>query len=188
MQMLWLKWWMQLKILDPSHLWSLAWGKILKFNWIDFCSNKRHTGNRGRKWVTLRSEDLKKSMLWLLFSIGTTIYLHCLSDGIEVSKHATQSSLLHEAFKDRLGKTEHYNIPPELLYLLPVHHGLAFLEETFSIEEIDVIIKELHSNKFPGPDAFNSDFIKKCWSIIKQEFYDLCNQFLQRWCLPTKHQ
>ena len=79
-----------------------------------------------------------------------------------------------------LGKIEYYNIPPELLYLLPVHHGLSFLEETFSTEEIDVIIKDLHSNKSLGPDGFNSNFIKKCWSIIKKDFYDLGNQFLRR--------
>lgn len=31
--------------------------------------------------------------------------------------------------------------------------------------------------KSPGPDGFNSDFIKKCWPTIYEDFYDLCNAF-----------
>jgi retron-type reverse transcriptase len=43
--------------------------------------------------------------------------------------------------------------------------------------EIDSIIKSLPSDKSPGPDGFNTNFIKKCWHIIAQDFYDLCEKF-----------
>jgi hypothetical protein len=38
-------------------------------------------------------------------------------------------------------------------------------------EEIDTIVKRLPSDKAPGPDGFNGLFIKKCWNIIKNDFY-----------------
>lgn len=64
-----------------------------------------------------------------------------------------------------------------MLNLLTAHPDLSFLEAPFTKEEIDAVIKELPSNKSSGPDGFNTDFIKKCWPIIKSDFYDLCEQF-----------
>lgn len=49
--------------------------------------------------------------------------------------------------------------------------------EPFSVEEIDSVVKTLPSDKAPGPDGFNTDFIKSCWHIIKQDFYNLCDAF-----------
>jgi hypothetical protein len=45
--------------------------------------------------------------------------------------------------------------------------------ETFTNEEIDRAIKEMPSERAPGPDGFNMQFIKKCWHIIKPDFYQL---------------
>jgi hypothetical protein len=50
---------------------------------------------------------------------------------------------------------------------------LAWLEETFTVEEIDAVIKNLPNDKAPGPDGFNNEFIKRCWHFIKYDFYDL---------------
>jgi hypothetical protein len=36
------------------------------------------------------------------------------------------------------------------------------LVEPFSQEEIDIIIKDLKSDKSPGLDGFNTDFMKNC--------------------------
>jgi hypothetical protein len=47
----------------------------------------------------------------------------------------------------------------------------------FLKQEIDSIVVALPSDKSPGPDGFNTNFIKKCWPIISQDFYDLCDQF-----------
>lgn len=78
-----------------------------------------------------------------------------------------------------LGQIDGFHIPDDLLNLLNVHQGLHFLEEPFTKEEIDAIIKELPSNKSPRPDGFNTDFIEKCRPIIKKDFYDLCDQFFK---------
>ena len=61
--------------------------------------------------------------------------------------------------------------------LLQVSSELGWLEDPFTTEEIDSVISNLPSDKSPGPDGFNTDFIKKCWPILKQDFYNLCQAF-----------
>ena len=41
------------------------------------------------------------------------------------------------------------------------------------------MIKSLPNDKSPGPDGFNNEFMKKCWPIIKHDFYKLCNDFFE---------
>jgi hypothetical protein len=54
---------------------------------------------------------------------------------------------------------------------------LEDLVNPFTTEEIDGIIKELKSDKSPGPDEFNTDFMKRCCEVIKSDFYELCTRF-----------
>ena len=49
--------------------------------------------------------------------------------------------------------------------------------ETFGKDEIDAVVKGLPSDKAPGPDGFNTDFLKKCWPISCEDFYRLCEAF-----------
>jgi len=55
--------------------------------------------------------------------------------------------------------------------------GLDILALPFQHEEIDIIIRCLTTDKEPGPDGFNGMFMKRCWSIIKNDFYALCEEF-----------
>jgi hypothetical protein len=41
-------------------------------------------------------------------------------------------------------------------------HDLMHLDEPFNDNEIDMIIKEIPSDRAPGPDGFNEAFLKKC--------------------------
>jgi hypothetical protein len=61
--------------------------------------------------------------------------------------------------------------------LLNASQELGCLSDPFSSEEIDFIVQILPHDKSPGPDGFNTDFLKKCWPIIKYDFYDLCTTF-----------
>lgn len=74
----------------------------------------------------------------------------------------------------------------DLQTLLGQHADLASLDEPFTHEEIDNVVSSLPSHKSPGSDGFNTDFIKKCWHVIKQDFYDLCQAFyLGQICLQS---
>jgi hypothetical protein len=60
--------------------------------------------------------------------------------------------------------------------LIRIDHA-AVLEEPFSKEEIDSIIQLLPTEKSPGPDGFNGEFLKKRWPTLSEEFYALCEGF-----------
>jgi hypothetical protein len=50
----------------------------------------------------------------------------------------------------------------------------------FTHAEIDAVVKNLPSDKSPCPDGFNTDFLKKCWPIICEDFYSLCDSFFSK--------
>ena len=56
---------------------------------------------------------------------------------------------------------------------------LSELEAPFSMDEFDQVIKDIHSDRAPGPDGFNGLFLKKCWDIIKQDIYTMIWFFLK---------
>jgi hypothetical protein len=67
----------------------------------------------------------------------------------------------------------------DLSNLLNTSQKLGCLSEPFTSAEIDYVVQNLPHDKSPGPDGFNTDFLKKCWPIIKHDFYDLCAAFHQ---------
>ena len=67
----------------------------------------------------------------------------------------------------------------DLPALINVNVDLNSLVAPFSREEIDLLIKQIPTDKAPGPDAFNGLFMKKCWQIIKEDFYKLCDAFFE---------
>ena len=69
-----------------------------------------------------------------------------------------------------------------MILLLTAHFAQAVadldvLVETFGKDKIDAVVKGLPSDKAPGLDGFNTDFLKKCWPIICEDFYRLCEAF-----------
>jgi hypothetical protein len=54
---------------------------------------------------------------------------------------------------------------------------LSHLDAPSTREEIDNVIKEFPTDKTPGPDGFNGKFLKKCWQVIKEDFYKLIEDF-----------
>jgi hypothetical protein len=93
--------------------------------------------------------------------------------------HAEKEIVLFNAFKSRLGTSQHTSMVFNLSSLIQPIDNLSELEHPFSRQEIDQIIKCLPSNKSPGPDGFNTDFVKKCWPVIAPDFYELCNNFFE---------
>lgn len=76
--------------------------------------------------------------------------------------HEAKALILWEAYKERLGVTDYQDMVLDLQTLLGAPFGLSSLEEPFTHEEIDQVVAHLPSDKSPGPDGFNTDFIKKC--------------------------
>jgi len=85
--------------------------------------------------------------------------------------------LIWEDFRERLDTSAFETMQFDLDDLLHNEVDLSPLEMSFSIPEIDNVVKNLPIDKSPGLDEFNNEFIKRCWSIIKQDFYNICFAF-----------
>jgi hypothetical protein len=130
------------------------------------------------KWATLGDENIK------FFHINATIRHNKNSimvfkdrNGIEKNNHDDKAQLLWEAFKERLGTSEFTQMHFDLNTLLSPSVGLQYLILPFQKEEIDSIVSNLPNEKSPGLDGFNTEFLKKCWPVIKEEFYGMCFDF-----------
>jgi hypothetical protein len=55
--------------------------------------------------------------------------------------------------------------------------GLDELIIPIQHEQIDQIIRRMPPDKAPGLDGFNGLFLKKCWHIVKNNLYTLCDDF-----------
>jgi hypothetical protein len=93
--------------------------------------------------------------------------------------HENKASVLFQAFMDRLGTSQQMSMVLNLSSLIQPIGNLSELEIPFSHQEIDQVIKNLPTNKLPGPNGFNTDFVRKCWPVIAPEFYELCDKFFE---------
>jgi hypothetical protein len=98
------------------------------------------------------------------------------ADGRSLTSHEDKAALLLEGYKSRLGQTTqtqmHFNLADLVQF-----HDLQCLDDPFTMEELHSIIKFMPADKASGPDGFNGVFLKKCWHIIKNDFFQLCNNF-----------
>jgi len=63
------------------------------------------------------------------------------------------------------------------LNTLLIAHDLDGLDIDFSQNEIESVIECLPNSHALGPDGFNGLFIKKCWNLVKQDFFRLFRDF-----------
>ena len=108
------------------------------------------------------------SMPWLLSPI---------ENGAWIQDHDGKAGLLWNAFRNRLGVPSDTIMLFDLTSFIQPRASLEELVEPFLPEEIDLIVKRMPTDKAPGPDGFNGLFLKKCWPIVKQDFYSLCESF-----------
>jgi hypothetical protein len=91
--------------------------------------------------------------------------------GLAISQES-KSTLAHTHFSRLIGtpsirsKALNWN---ELGY---TQHDLDDLGAPFTEQEIEAVIKEMPSEKAPGPDGFIRLFYKQCWSIIKHDLVE----------------
>lgn len=92
-----------------------------------------------------------------------------------ITVHEEKEKLLQDDFRLRLGTAEFSGFVVDPGFFVQNVDGLELLETPFTQEEIDSTIKSLLNDKSPGPDGFSNEFLG--WPVIKQDFYNLCNDF-----------
>jgi hypothetical protein len=65
----------------------------------------------------------------------------------------------------------------DLTNLIEPCEDLNSLAVPFQEAEIDNIVRKMTPDKSPGPDGFNGHFMKRCWQLIKANFYKLYADF-----------
>lgn len=118
------------------------------------------------RWVNLRDENTHFFHSMATVSHKKNFIVSLVNhDGSLIVDHDQKDNLLWTAFKDRLGVSDFTAILYDLDALLTAHN-LEGLDEDFSTDEIDMVIKNLPNSHAPGPDGFNGLFIKNCRNII----------------------
>jgi hypothetical protein len=101
------------------------------------------------------------------------------SNGNEVTDHQAMAGLLWADYKERMGRSDGIRMQFDLSQLICPVEGLDELTVPFSKKEMDEVIKNMPTDRAPGPDGFNGLFLKKCWTMVQSEFYRLAEEFHQ---------
>ena len=83
-----------------------------------------------------------------------------LPDGSVTSDHEEMAKEFLSSFKNRMGTVRPIALDENILSLIPRVQGLEVLTKPFELKEIDQVIKEMPTNKAPGPDGFKGLFLK----------------------------
>jgi hypothetical protein len=100
-------------------------------------------------------------------------------DGAWVLDHVGKEGILWTTFKNRLGISKEINMLFNLDHLIQPRDDLEALSAPILKEKIGRVIKRMPTDKAPGPDGFNGLFMKKCWHIVKNDFYKFCEDFFE---------
>jgi len=135
---------------------------------------KRYTVNR----IKFGDECTKFFHAMATISYGKNAISQLKNDSvIFISDHEGKADLLWTAYKQRLGVSINSQMLFDLDRIINIDLDLSSLVVPISISEIDRVVKLIPNDKAPGPDGFNGLFLKKCWPIIKDSFYQLCDDF-----------
>jgi hypothetical protein len=154
--------------------------KLLEGKLISLLQQQRtYWKQRGNlKWVTLGDAGTK------FFHAQATVkhrrnFIAQLQteNGTVLVEHGDKAALIWESFKERLGASSFASVGFDLNSYFTSAPDLSSLISPFSTDEIDIIVKSLPRDKSPGPDGFNTDFIKHCWPMVKDDYYSLCEGF-----------
>jgi hypothetical protein len=93
-----------------------------------------------------------------------------VSEKINVNPtHEEKAAVIDEYFECVLGNCTRREYTINLAELGINAHDLSDLELPFTEEEVWMTIKQLPSDKAPGPDRYTGRFYKTCWAIIKED-------------------
>jgi hypothetical protein len=137
------------------------WRKCCTIRWI------KQGEDNTKKFHAMATERYRRNNIAMLKN----------DDGVFISDHQEMANLIWKSYKDRMGQSHGIDMQFNLASLLTRVEGFEDLTAPFEKKEMDDVIKEMPSDRAPGPDGFNGLFVKKCWPIIQNDFYRLAKEF-----------
>ncbi|XP_066351661.1 uncharacterized protein [Miscanthus floridulus] len=161
---------------------------LAEWNFINFLrtklndlleQQKTYWRQRGAiKWVKLGDTNTKFFHANASIRHRGNLTNHLLSDQGLLFILIRTKNIIWQEFNGRLATSfTSFSVDPTSFIQADV--DLSFLEEPFTTHEIDNIIKNLPNDKSPGPDGLSNEFLKAGWSVIREDFYNLCHAFHQ---------
>lgn len=152
---------MKSKVLLLLKFKQVYWQKRCTIRWAKF------GGENTKFFHAAATERYRRNLIMQLKS----------DDGRVLSDHAEKVEIIFQTFQQRMGVSSSPVMHFSLADLISAAPDLQSLSLGFTIMEIDEVVNKMPIDRSPGPDGFNGCFIKACWPIIKQDFYNLCAQF-----------
>ena len=137
---------------------------ILEDNLVSLLKQqKSYWKQRGQiKWVTLGDASTHFFHAHATMKYRRNLITYLANDnGDLVYDHESKAELLWQSFKERLGTSNFTGIQLDLSQHFVGQRDLSHLVMNFTKTKIDQVVKNLPSYKAPGPDGFNTDFLKK---------------------------
>ena len=130
------------------------------------------------RWIKLGEENSKffHAMATERFRRNSMASI-TLADGTVISDHEQMAAVAWNCYKQRMGTTNAIDMQYDLDVLIPAVEGLESLADPFTTDDIDSVIKSMPLDRAPGPHGFNGMFMRKCWDIVKHDFYNLAQDF-----------
>lgn len=157
---------LSLRILVKNHLNSLLESKRLYWRQRNLVRSATLGDENTHFFHTMATISHKRNFIVSLSNVA----------GEVITDHEQKANLLWSTYKQRLGISEYTGMVYNLSSIL-TSHDLDGLDSDFSQAEIDFVGKNLPNSHAPRPDGFNGLFVKKCWSIIKNDFVRVFNDF-----------
>ena len=100
------------------------------------------------------------------------------SAGEVVSDHQQLAGMFWSDFNKRIGQAKGIQMGFDLYTLIERVDGLDDLSRSFTDSEVEAVIKNMPTDRAPGPDGFTSLFLKKVLANSQGGFYAACQGVL----------
>jgi hypothetical protein len=154
-----------LRLLSPLEDW-LRCG--LKKHSLALVSFKRTIARSRSRISWLKEGDANTKLFHMHARYRKKNFVSKLVSGDNVfSEHADKAMLVDDFYRSLLGTRMDRTVTINLDYLGLPSHNLEDLDLPITEKEVLEAIKELSSDKAPGPDGFTGRLYKACWPTIK---------------------
>ena len=110
-------------------------------------------------------------------------FIASLREGDQIlSSHEEKAAAIFEFYSNLIGADSDRDRTINLDHLDIPNHNLEALDIPFDENEVWKTIKDLPSDKAPGPDGFTGRFYKACWPIIKEDIMAALHRIWGRNC------